>query len=68
MSDRVKISVKSSNHVLHNLSSNPTARVTEFDNNLVTFAGTQMVNKFGSWLAFGLAIADFNEFYYRQER
>jgi hypothetical protein len=28
----VKISVKSDNHALHNLSSNPTDKVSEFDN------------------------------------
>ncbi len=30
----VKISVKSDNHALHNLSSNPTDKVSEFDNSL----------------------------------
>jgi hypothetical protein len=36
MSDyRVKISVKSDNHALHNLSSNPTDKVSEFDNKYV---------------------------------
>jgi hypothetical protein len=31
----VKISVKSDNHALHNLSSNPTDKVSEFDNNQI---------------------------------
>jgi hypothetical protein len=30
---QVKISAKSDHHALHNLSSNPTDKVTEFDNN-----------------------------------
>ncbi len=30
----VKISVKSDNHALHNLSSNPTDKVSEFDNKM----------------------------------
>jgi hypothetical protein len=32
---RVKISVKSDHQALQNLSSNPTDKVTEFDNNLI---------------------------------
>jgi hypothetical protein len=37
---QVKISAKSNHHALHNLSSNPTAKVTEFDKQLgTTFLG-----------------------------
>ncbi len=41
MSDhRVKISVKSDHHAHHNLSSNPTDKVAEFDSNLIFYFQT----------------------------
>jgi hypothetical protein len=40
----VKISVKSDNHALHNFSSNPTDKVSEFDNNLNLFNKFKLEN------------------------
>jgi hypothetical protein len=34
---QIKVSAKLDHHALHNLSSNPTAKVTEFDNNQYGF-------------------------------